>query len=40
MAKDEFKKSVCNGAAEFMLVIHFVPISDIENDEGVYHQWN
>ena len=40
MTKDDFKRSVGNGAAEFMLVIHFVPISDIENDEGVYHQWN
>ena len=36
MTKDDFKRSVGNGVAEFMLVIHLVPFSDIENDEGVY----
>jgi hypothetical protein len=36
MTNEEFKKSVGDGAAEFMLVIHLAPFKDIKNDEGVY----
>jgi hypothetical protein len=36
MTNEKFKKSVGDGAAEFMLVIHLVPIKDAKNDEGVY----